>query len=328
MSIVKDKKTKKCHTDGRRMIDDLHTTIISKLNEDDKNEYFLDNGLFLDNYYRNDKLSNTKVNKGILNYFSEKEEKEEKEEEEDMDKEYIYSNNYYLSNIDDTTYKDYFKGELLENCKYCGRSMNLDDLSSVIICTDCGYTCKTLIVTEKNAFNDPPREVSYFTYKRINHFNEWLAQFQGKETTELPENIYKDILNEIKKDKHYNINKLTYTKVREILKKLNYNKYYENIPLIMNVICGDRSPKLNHDTEEKLRSLFKDIQIPFLNNCPANRRNFLSYSYVLHKFSELLELDDLIEYFPLLKSREKLQHQDMIWKKICHDLKWQFIPSV
>ena len=96
----------------------------------------------------------------------------------------------------------------------------------------------------------------------------------------------------------------------------------------MNVICGEKSPKLNHDTEEKLRSLFKDIQIPFLNNCPSNRRNFLSYSYVLHKFSELLELDDLIEYFPLLKSREKLQHQDMIWKKICHDLKWQYIPSV
>ena len=65
-----------------------------------------------------------------------------------------------------------------------------------------------------------------------------------------------------------------------------------------------------------------------MNNCPSTRKNFLSYSYVLHKFCELLEYDELISYFPLLKSREKLQQQDFIWKKICHDLEWEFIASV
>ena len=65
-----------------------------------------------------------------------------------------------------------------------------------------------------------------------------------------------------------------------------------------------------------------------MNNCPATRKNFLSYSYVIHKFCELLEFDHLLEYFPLLKSREKLHQQDLIWTKICRDLKWQFIPSL
>ena len=65
-----------------------------------------------------------------------------------------------------------------------------------------------------------------------------------------------------------------------------------------------------------------------MNNCPENRKNFLSYSYVLHKFCELLELDELLSHFPLLKSREKLQQQDKIWECICNDLKWQYIPSV
>ena len=74
--------------------------------------------------------------------------------------------------------------------------------------------------------------------------------------------------------------------------------------------------------------MFKEIQIPFTNNCPENRKNFLSYSYVLHKFCELLELDHLLQYFSLLKSREKLQQQDSIWKKICNDLEWQYIPSI
>jgi hypothetical protein len=32
--------------------------------------------------------------------------------------------------------------------------------------------------------------VSYYAYKRINHFNEWLAQFQAKESTEIPAYVY------------------------------------------------------------------------------------------------------------------------------------------
>ena len=35
-----------------------------------------------------------------------------------------------------------------------------------------------------------------------------------------------------------------------------------------------------------------------------------------------------VQFFPLLKSTEKLYAQDQIWKKICKDLRWEFIPSV
>ena len=82
------------------------------------------------------------------------------------------------------------------------------------------------------------------------------------------------------------------------------------------------------EMEEELRRMFREIQIPFIKYCPKNRKNFLSYSYVLHKFVELLELDDFINCFILLKSREKLHQQDQIWKKICEHLKWQYIPSI
>ena len=57
-------------------------------------------------------------------------------------------------------------------------------------------------------------------------------------------------------------------------------------------------------------------------------RNFLSYSYILYKFFELLELDEHLPYLNLLKSRDKLHQQDIIWEKICIDLKWEYIPSV
>ena len=116
--------------------------------------------------------------------------------------------------------------------------------------------------------------------------------------------------------------------MREILKKLKYNKYYEHIPHIINIINGKRAPVLTRQYEEQLRMMFKEIQTPFMKHCPDNRKNFLSYAYVLHKFCQLLELDDLLPYFPLLKSREKLLQQDKIWKLICKDLNWQYIPSI
>ena len=132
---------------------------------------------------------------------------------------------------------------------------------------------------------------------------------------------------ELNKNINLDIRTVNYSQIRNILKKLRYNKYYDHIPHLINIISGEKAPKLNPESEEILRSLFKEIQLPFMKHCPASRKNFLSYSYVLHKFCELLEYDHLLSFFPLLKSREKLQQQDQIWKKICEELKWEYIPS-
>ena len=82
------------------------------------------------------------------------------------------------------------------------------------------------------------------------------------------------------------------------------------------------------EIEERLRLMFKEIQKPFDDNCPAERKNFLSYSFVLYKFCELLSEDSYLQYFPLLKSKEKLHQQDVIWKRICATLKWELIPTI
>jgi hypothetical protein len=82
------------------------------------------------------------------------------------------------------------------------------------------------------------------------------------------------------------------------------------------------------ELENQLRRMFQLIQAPFLQHAPPQRRNFLSYAYVIHKFLQLLGEDEYIVHFPLLKSRQKLHAQDQIWKKICQTLKWEFIPSL
>ena len=118
--------------------------------------------------------------------------------------------------------------------------------------------------------------------------------------------------------------------VKRVLKRIGpeYTKYYEHVPHIICKLNGLPAPFINQKMEEKLRAMFKEIQEPFEKYRPDGRKNFLSYSYVLHKFFELLEMDDFLDCFPLLKDKNKLILHDEIFEKICKDLKWQFIKSV
>ena len=325
---LKDKPLKKCHTDNRKMIDDIHKNLIKDMNHKDKLDYYQKNGILLDQYYSSDVKDSTSNNKneniGILTYFNTSKKQIQKE---DIKKDKKTIINEYMCNIDDEITNIKYKDYNYDKCEKCNINMLMDNISGNIICSKCGNTKQIIIMTEKNSYNDPPKEANYFAYKRINHFNEWLAQFQAKETTEIPENIYRDIYNELQKNINLDLSQVTYKQIRDVLKKLKYNKYYDNIPHLINIISNKKAPQLNRESEEMLRSLFKEIQLPFMKHCPPTRKNFLSYSYVLHKFCELLEYDHLLCFFPLLKSREKLQQQDQIWKKICEELKWEYIPS-
>ena len=86
-------------------------------------------------------------------------------------------------------------------------------------------------------------------------------------------------------------------------------------------------PKISKQVEKVFINMFKQIQKPWELYKPKGRKNFLSYSYILHKFCELLDLDYLLHCFPLLKSHIKLMEQDEVWKKICNHLKWEFYSS-
>ena len=213
-------------------------------------------------------------------------------------------------------------------CYDCNLEKILYKTDGIIVCPKCGIQENILIDYNKASYKQAPREMSYFAYKRINHFNEWLAQFQAKESTDIPKNVYMDIINEINKESYLSIDTITIPKLRSILKKLKLNKYYEHVPHIINRLTGTPAPTITREIEIKLRSMFKEIQNPWMKFCPNNRSNFLSYSYVLYKCLQLLEKDEYLDYFTLLKSREKLAEQDKIWKCICSELRWEYIQTI
>jgi uncharacterized Zn finger protein (UPF0148 family) len=220
---------------------------------------------------------------------------------------------------------------LMDECPKCKES-NLTHFpeTSDLVCEKCGIVVTTLISEELTyrEEQETSEKIVNYSYKRENHFNEWLSQFQAQEMTTIPDEVIEQLRAELKKIKIKKLEDITHAKIRGLLKKLRLNKYYEHVPYITNILNGIKPPNMPQELEELLRIMFKDIQKPFDKNCPAERKNFLSYSYVLYKFCELLGEDEYLQYFPLLKSKEKLYHQDVIWKKICADLRWEFIPTV
>lgn len=234
----------------------------------------------------------------------------------------------YLKNIQDPSYTNTQTINVFK-CKECsiGEMIQLD-YEGVLICNNssCANQIIHLVENEKISYKEPPKEVCFYAYKRINHFREILAQFQAKESTQIPDEIIDNIKKQIKKER-INLNTITNKKTKEILKKFGYNKYYEHIPFIKDKL-GIKPPIMTPDLEDKLCSLFMEIQRPYAKYCPDDRVNFLNYYYTIYKLCELLEETKFLPYFPMLKDREKQIEQDDIWKKICKELNWEFIPTV
>jgi hypothetical protein len=297
-----------------------------------KKEYFLDNSKYIFDYFENKKnISDGNVckyesKKNIIlnNFFKIKKEETDSVKPENTNNNIVQK---YLSNIDDSFLDVNTYVYQTDICQVChkGELIPLED-EGILVCNGCSRTIPYLIENEKPSYKEPPKEVCFYAYKRINHFKEIIAQFQGKETTQIHPDVIENIKLQIKKER-IEMSQITNEKTKEILKKLGYNKYYEHIPFIKDKL-GIKPPIMSPELEETLCNLFIELQAPYSKYCPDDRVNFLNYYYTAYKLCELLGEDFYLPFFPKLKDREKRIEQDIIWRKICEELDWEFIPTI
>jgi len=313
--------------DQRLEIEDLIKDIVSQIKEIKKNKkkYYLNNNKFIYDYFENKKeISMDNNPTKLLNSFFKIKTNDNQEKVESKNKDNIQK---YLSNIDESFIdinKFIFETDICQICRK-GELIPIDH-EGIMVCNHCHKHIQYLVENEKPSYKEPPKEACFYAYKRINHFREILAQFQAKETTQIPDEVLENIKNQIKKER-IDLKQLNNKKAKEILKKLGYNKYYEHIPFIKDKL-GIKPPFMTPELEESLCNLFMEIQGPYAKFCPDDRVNFLNYYYTVYKLCELLDQSQFLPYFPMLKDREKRIEQDEIWKKICEELDWEFIPTI
>jgi len=296
-------------------LDNIKKNLTENFNEMD---YYDKTGDLIIQYYelRDENKNIIKESKNIMEYLGKK--KVDKPIDTDVNKADLFEQYWkriegVRINMDDGTKR-------IKYCDDCKLEKILDYGISAYVCQCCGEI-EDIILDEDRQIKD------YSPYRRINHFREWLNQFQAKQTPEISEDVYKDIIIELNKNRINNFNELNKKKMKLILKKLGYNSYYEHIHYIINKLSNLPPPKITRDMEKIFIKMFTKIQLPWELYKQKNRKNFLSYSYVLYKFCELLELDHLLDCFTLHKDPNKLMENDDIWKKICNNLNWEFINS-
>jgi hypothetical protein len=216
-------------------------------------------------------------------------------------------------------------------CLRCNRGeMISQDEEGILICNNnkCGAYVQYIVDNDKPTYKEPPNEVTYNAYVRLNHFKEILSQFQAKETTQIPADVIETIKRRIKKERiHDMVTEINYEKMREILKKLGFNRYFEHIQYI-NSILGIKPPVMSDELQDTLCVLFIEIQEPWAIHCPAYRTNFFNCTYTLYQLCVLLDQTQYLPFIPMMKDREKQLEQDMVWKKVCDTLDWEFVATV
>ena len=156
-------------------IKDINETI--KELKHKKNNYFLNNSKYIFEYFENKKNINnieetnkvvTSKNQLLFNIFKIKQEKD-KNIDENKNKNLVQK---YLTNIDESFLdmnafvRD---SDICQNC-YKGEMIPLDD-EGVLICNICAVNIPYLIENEKPSYKEPPKEVCFYAYKKINHFD-------------------------------------------------------------------------------------------------------------------------------------------------------------
>jgi hypothetical protein len=301
----------------------------------EKKKYLLDNSKYIFNYFEEKKKissGDNNQNVKILNSFFKIKGKTDETSDINSEKysqsKKIFQNYWRNVNNEVIHIQDYIiPSDICEECRK-GELIPQED-EGILICNnnECGKYITYIIDSSKPTNKEPPNEVSYTAYIRLNHFKEILSQFQAKETTQIPEEVIEAIRARIIKERITDMSLINYDKMRDILRKLGLNKYFEHIQYI-NSIFGIKPPIMNEELHETLCVLFIEIQKPWATHCPANRTNFFNYTYTLYQLCVLLDQTQYLPYIPMMKDREKQLEQDMIWKKVCKDLDWEFFASV
>lgn len=149
-----------------------------------------------------------------------------------------------------------------DSCAMCEGSMRLVVAKSLMCCCVCGYSIAYLDSTVSAlAYGDDANLSATFSYKRINHFTEWITRIQAKTTHEVPQRTIDSIMRELAST-HVKPCDVTQSRVRDALKALKCkSKLNEYIPHIVMRITGKHPPRLTDEMEQVLKLCFIALQV-------------------------------------------------------------------
>ncbi len=188
------------------------------------------------------------------------------------------------------------------------------------ICDLCGVVDPGQVIWETMYGNVMPTKSS--NYKRIHHWHERISQLLLAESP-IPDDEMLQIAASICSGAYTIINKDV---IRTVLRSLNMQLYIEKWLQIIFRITEIAPPMPGSLIVQQLDELFLQLQQPFEGHRSNGRKNFLNYNYVFCRLFQKLNCSQFCMFFPLIKSKSKLQQLDEMWGSMVHSVGWPITP--
>lgn len=221
-------------------------------------------------------------------------------------------------------------------CTNCKGNLSINQSESMLVCKVCGFA-KSWQDPDLPQWSDEVDFSKTYRYKKLGYFIEHLYRMQAQECTVIPDFVINNVMMKLREKRIRSNTNIDKKAIKGILKELDMTNYYDNINSIIRTISGKEAPKFPEDLEDKLICMFMRTLEPFekYKSLIPSRTNYLSYPYAIRKLLEIIskeedskEILNFKEYFGLLKSRNKTWEHERVWKKICEENNWIFIPSI
>ena len=205
----------------------------------------------------------------------------------------------------------------------CGVYRTHDRREAQMVCSTCGDVQRhhdpEAGATQHLALGVTTRRPARYAYKRLTHFRMWLDRLEGRDI--VPEKTL-DAVRPILQA----FGRATPERVRTILREVGDVGHLNSTASILLDVFGYTPFRLEASVRADLESMFMDIEAAFLE-VRGLRKNMLSYSFVLTRMLELLDVDARFEEIKQMKHPGKIVDADALWQRICGRLGFPYHDS-
>lgn len=209
-------------------------------------------------------------------------------------------------------------------CSLCHSPLIILAREATMVCPQCGesrYHQEDSLDALPFGDRNPASESSY---SRQTHLAEIVAQVQGIERTDVPDEVIAALRKDLVKHRLLdNPQRVTPDLVKRHLKRLKLSKWYDNAMQLAIIVTGNRCRRLALPPElvKDLHDSFRLAQGPYQEAIAGTKRkNYLAYHYFCHKRCQINGYPQYAKAFNLLKSRDKMRIIDKYVVSARHSL--------
>ena len=108
--------------------------------------------------------------------------------------------------------------------------------------------------------------------------------------------------------------------------RLDLYNYAEQISNKLNKIVF---PEFDIDLENKLRDMFTKVEeawhlIQYAEADSDKKQTFFNFSYIINRLLRVLKRTEYLGMFTIMKTDDKIQQYDVIFKKVCECYEWNY----